>query len=40
MNVFIKQKQKCYRKCGYQRGKQVGEGQIQTLRLADTNYYV
>ena len=43
MNVYAKQKNTHgYRKqtCGYQSGKGRREGQIQTLGLTDTNYYL
>ena len=42
MNLFIKQKQKLLQKTNLwlPKGKARGERQIQTLGLADTNFYV
>ena len=43
MNVYVKQKQihKYRRKtCGYQRGEGRQEGQIRSVGLTDTNYYI
>lgn len=43
MNLSIKQKQTHrHRKQanGYQKGKGVGETEIRSLRLTDTNYYI
>ena len=43
MNLFMKQKQtQGHRKQThvYQRGKEVGEGLIRSLELADINYYI
>ena len=43
MNIYAKQKQTHrYRKqtCGYQRGEGNGEGQIRSLGLTDTYYYM
>ena len=43
MNVYVKQKQTHrYRKqiCGFQRGEGQGEGQIRSMELTDTHYYM
>ena len=43
MSLFMKQKQTRRDRnqtCGYQRGKEVAEGQIRSSGLADTNYYI
>ena len=43
MNLFSKQKKTHWHSkqiYGYQRGKGVGEGEIKSLGLADTNYYI
>ena len=43
MNIYVKQKETHrYRKqtCSYQREKEGGEGQIESIGLTDTNYYI
>ena len=42
MIVYAKQKHSQIQKtnCGYQRGEEREEGQIRSMGLTDTNYYI